>query len=167
MHAVKQTESLTYSHFRLATCSFSSLRTPVRINLVLEEAFHPSTAFVISYHPPIFKPLCSFTPANPLQASLLMLVAVSMSIYSPPTTLDSVRGEIHDFLASGSSVRDASDSSFDREHGIRKGERRERGEATVSLHPRAASHACSITLRWTEKPWAPLLKTRCIAMTGR
>ncbi|KAI6140717.1 hypothetical protein BKA82DRAFT_511941 [Pisolithus tinctorius] len=61
-------------------------------------------SFYRSYHPPIFKPLSSFTPANPLQASLLKLAAVGMSVYSPPTTLDSVRGGIHDFLASDFSI---------------------------------------------------------------
>ncbi|KAI6012805.1 hypothetical protein F5J12DRAFT_717904, partial [Pisolithus orientalis] len=54
---------------------------------VLEEALHPSTAFVISYHPPIFKPLCSLTPANPPQASLLKLAAMSMSVTAHPLLL--------------------------------------------------------------------------------
>ncbi|KAI6159337.1 NGG1p interacting factor 3 [Pisolithus thermaeus] len=68
---------------------------------VLEEALHPSTALVISYHPPIFKPLSSITLANSLQTSILKLAAVGVSVYSPHTALDSVRGGINDFLASG------------------------------------------------------------------
>lgn len=68
---------------------------------VLEEALHPSTALVISYHPPIFKPLSSFTLATSLQASLLKLAAAGVSVYSPHTALDSVRGGVNDFLASG------------------------------------------------------------------
>ncbi|KAI5998301.1 NGG1p interacting factor 3 [Pisolithus albus] len=68
---------------------------------VLEEALHPSTALVISYHPPIFKPLSSITLANSLQASILKLAAVGVSVYSPHTALDSVRGGVNDFLASG------------------------------------------------------------------
>ncbi|KAI5982854.1 GTP cyclohydrolase 1 type 2/Nif3 [Pisolithus marmoratus] len=75
---------------------------------VLEEALHPSTALVISYHPPIFKPLSSFTLANPLQASLLRLAAVGVSVYSPHTALDAVKGGINDFLASGLLDIDAS-----------------------------------------------------------
>ncbi|KAI6135925.1 NGG1p interacting factor 3 [Pisolithus sp. B1] len=56
---------------------------------VLEEALHPSTALVISYHPPIFKPLSSITLANSLQTSILKLAAVG------------VRAGSTDFLASG------------------------------------------------------------------
>ncbi|KAG6328697.1 hypothetical protein ID866_10392, partial [Astraeus odoratus] len=66
-----------------------------------KEALHPSTALVISYHPPIFKPLSSFTLSSPLQASLLRLVATGVSVYSPHTALDSVKGGINDWLAHG------------------------------------------------------------------
>ena len=39
--------------------------------------------------------------ANPLQASLLRCAAAGISVFSPHTSLDSVRGGINDWLASG------------------------------------------------------------------
>jgi len=56
---------------------------------------------IIAYHPPIFKPLCSMTLSNPIQASLLRCAAAGISIYSPHSALDSVYGGINDWLASG------------------------------------------------------------------
>lgn len=79
---------------------------------VLEEALHPATALVISYHPPIFKPLSSFTLANPLQASLLRLSAAGVSVYSPHTALDSIRGGVNDWLAHGITAMQPGQVSF-------------------------------------------------------
>jgi putative NIF3 family GTP cyclohydrolase 1 type 2 len=59
------------------------------------------TSVIISYHPPIFKPLSSLTLANPLQTSLLRCAAEGISVYSPHTALDSVKGGVNDWLASG------------------------------------------------------------------
>lgn len=56
---------------------------------------------IISYHPPIFNGLKSLTLANPLQASLLQCASAGISVYSPHTALDSVRGGINDWLAHG------------------------------------------------------------------
>ncbi|KAI0081113.1 NGG1p interacting factor 3 [Panus rudis PR-1116 ss-1] len=69
---------------------------------VTEEALKsPSTSFIVSYHPTIFKPLSSLTLSNPLQASLLRCAAAGISIYSPHTALDSVWGGINDWLGAG------------------------------------------------------------------
>ncbi|KAF8311806.1 GTP cyclohydrolase 1 type 2/Nif3 [Cantharellus anzutake] len=70
---------------------------------VLHEALSSPlpTSCIISYHPPIFKPISSFTLSNPLQSSLLQCAAAGISVYSPHTALDSVHGGIHDWLASG------------------------------------------------------------------
>ena len=66
---------------------------------VVEEAISTQTAAIISYHPPIFKPLSSFTLTNPLQKSLLLCAAQGISIFSPHTALDSVKGGINDWLS--------------------------------------------------------------------
>jgi len=66
---------------------------------VVEEALSTRTAAIISYHPPIFKPLTSFTLSNPLQKSLLLCGARGISVFSPHTALDSVKGGINDWLS--------------------------------------------------------------------
>jgi len=66
---------------------------------VVEEAISTRTAAIISYHPPIFKPLTSFTLTNPLQKSLLLCAARGISVFSPHTALDSVKGGINDWLS--------------------------------------------------------------------
>ncbi|KAF9786727.1 GTP cyclohydrolase 1 type 2/Nif3 [Thelephora terrestris] len=66
---------------------------------VVEEAISTRTAAIISYHPPIFKPLSSFTLTNPLQKSLLLCTAHGISVFSPHTALDSVKGGINDWLS--------------------------------------------------------------------
>ena len=66
---------------------------------VVEEAISTRTAAVISYHPPIFKPLSSFTLVTPLQKSLLLCAAQGISVFSPHTALDSVKGGINDWLS--------------------------------------------------------------------
>ena len=66
---------------------------------MVEEAINTPTAAIISYHPPIFKPLSSLTLANPLQKSLLLCAAHGISVFSPHTALDSVKGGINDWLS--------------------------------------------------------------------
>jgi putative NIF3 family GTP cyclohydrolase 1 type 2 len=68
---------------------------------VLTEALASPTSLIVSYHPPIFKPLTSFTLANPLQSSLLQCAAQGISVYSPHTAADSVWGGVNDWLAEG------------------------------------------------------------------
>ena len=66
---------------------------------MVEEAISTRTAAVISYHPPIFKPFSSFTLANPLQKSLFLCAGQGISVFSPRTALDSVKGGINDWLS--------------------------------------------------------------------
>jgi putative NIF3 family GTP cyclohydrolase 1 type 2 len=66
---------------------------------VVEEALSTQTAAIISYHPPIFKSLSSFTLENSLQKSLLLCATHGVSIFSPHTALDSVKGGINDWLS--------------------------------------------------------------------
>jgi len=71
---------------------------------VVEEALEPSTSglatsAIICYHPPLFRPLKSFTLSNPLQRSMLTCLDHGISIYSPHTALDSVAGGVNDWLA--------------------------------------------------------------------
>ncbi|KAI0962277.1 hypothetical protein AcV7_001157 [Taiwanofungus camphoratus] len=68
---------------------------------VCAEALSTPTAFIVSYHPPIFKPLSSLTLSNPIQSSLLRCAAAGISVYTPHTALDSVEGGINDWLSVG------------------------------------------------------------------
>ncbi|CCM03788.1 uncharacterized protein FIBRA_05935 [Fibroporia radiculosa] len=68
---------------------------------VLVEALSTPTAFIVAYHPTIFKPFSSLTLSNPLQASLLRCAAAGISVYVPHTALDSVTGGINDWLCLG------------------------------------------------------------------
>ncbi|KAH9858248.1 NGG1p interacting factor 3 [Lenzites betulinus] len=65
---------------------------------VVDEALSTPTALIVSYHPPIFKPLASLTLATPLQASLLRCAAAGISVYTPHTALDSVTDGLNDWL---------------------------------------------------------------------
>jgi putative NIF3 family GTP cyclohydrolase 1 type 2 len=77
----------------------------------VDEAISTQTAAIVSYHPPIFKPLSSFTLTNPLQKSLLLCAAHGISVFSPHTALDSVKGGINDWLSD--IVRTASPGSVE------------------------------------------------------
>ncbi|KIY73091.1 NGG1 interacting factor 3-like protein [Cylindrobasidium torrendii FP15055 ss-10] len=68
---------------------------------VMDEALQLQTPVIISYHPPIFRGLKSFTLSNPLQASLLRCAAEGISVYAPHTAVDSVWGGVNDWLAEG------------------------------------------------------------------
>ena len=56
---------------------------------------------IVAYHPPIFRGIKSITLSNPLQASLLQCAAAGISVFSPHTALDCVKGGINDWLALG------------------------------------------------------------------
>jgi len=68
---------------------------------VADEALSLPASMIVTYHPPIFKPLSSLTLSNPIQTSLLRCAAAGISVYSPHSALDSVYGGINDWLASG------------------------------------------------------------------
>lgn len=80
---------------------------------MVQEAIDTPTSVIISYHPPIFKPLSSLTLTNSIQKSLLLCAAHGISVYSPHTALDSVNGGINDWLAS--IVVDRAVSGFEKE----------------------------------------------------
>jgi putative NIF3 family GTP cyclohydrolase 1 type 2 len=76
---------------------------------VLDEALSlkpDPPSLIISYHPPIFKPLSSLTLSNPLQSSLLTCAANGISVYSPHTALDSTFNGINEWLAEGISQQE-------------------------------------------------------------
>lgn len=61
----------------------------------------PKVGLVISYHPPIFKPLRTLTRATAKERIIVKALEARMAIYSPHTTADSVHGGVNDWLAEG------------------------------------------------------------------
>ena len=56
---------------------------------------------VVSYHPPIFKPLKRLTQASSVERVLLQVLRAGMAVYSPHTALDNSPGGMTDWLLSG------------------------------------------------------------------
>ncbi|KAG2751827.1 NGG1p interacting factor 3 [Suillus brevipes Sb2] len=89
---------------KVCTTMSDAKRVVLTIDLttaVLEETLKVPTALVITYHPPLFKPITSLTLADPLQASLLKLSAAGTSVFCPHSSLDATWGGINDWLADG------------------------------------------------------------------
>ncbi|EOR01735.1 hypothetical protein E3P77_00492 [Wallemia ichthyophaga] len=76
----------------------------VIVNDLTEKVFdriisdNPFVSVVVSYHPPIFKPLKSITTDNPIQRTLLKCISNGISVYSPHTACDAVRGGVNDWM---------------------------------------------------------------------
>lgn len=66
-------------------------------------------AHIVSYHPIIFSGLKSLTLKDPQQRSLLRLAGAGISVYSPHTSIDAVKGGVNDML------RDAITKGLDRQ----------------------------------------------------
>jgi dinuclear metal center YbgI/SA1388 family protein len=65
---------------------------------VVEEALKKRINLIISYHPPIFRPLKSLTPKNWKEKIVLTCIENRIAIYSPHTALDAIKGGINDWL---------------------------------------------------------------------
>ncbi|TIA89582.1 hypothetical protein E3P99_02016 [Wallemia hederae] len=59
---------------------------------------NPLTSVIVSYHPPIFRALKSITTENSIQRTVLKCIAHGISIYSPHTACDAVRGGVNDWM---------------------------------------------------------------------
>ncbi|WFD42004.1 hypothetical protein MPSI1_000641 [Malassezia psittaci] len=62
---------------------------------------HKDVNTAIIYHPVIFSAIRSVTLAQPLQRSILRLIAAGVNIYCPHTCLDAIDGGINDWIAAG------------------------------------------------------------------
>lgn len=76
----------------------------VIVNDLTEKVFdkimkdNPFTSVIVSYHPPIFRALKSITTENSIQRTVLKCIAHGISIYSPHTACDAVRGGVNDWM---------------------------------------------------------------------
>ncbi|XP_012272531.1 NIF3-like protein 1 isoform X3 [Orussus abietinus] len=67
---------------------------------VIQEAVDLQVGLVISYHPPIFAPLKSVTTRTWKERIVARCLENKISLYSPHTSFDSIRGGVNDWLAS-------------------------------------------------------------------
>ncbi|KAH6658002.1 GTP cyclohydrolase 1 type 2/Nif3 [Truncatella angustata] len=65
---------------------------------VVDEALRVKANVIISYHPCIFRGLKSLTNSDPMQASLLRLIAAGVAVYCPHTAMDAAHGGINDWI---------------------------------------------------------------------
>lgn len=65
---------------------------------VLDEAITAKVDLILSYHPPIFKPLKTVTDTDTKARIVLRAIEKRIAIYSPHTALDAAEGGVNDWL---------------------------------------------------------------------
>jgi len=68
---------------------------------VMEEAEALSCDLIISYHPPLFRPIKRLVQKDWKQRLAIRAVEAGMAVFSPHTSWDSVRGGVNDWLVGG------------------------------------------------------------------
>lgn len=67
---------------------------------VLSEAIANGANFIISYHPPLFKPFKRLTQNSAKERIVVKCIENKIAVYSPHTALDAVAGGLNDWLLS-------------------------------------------------------------------
>ena len=67
---------------------------------VLEEALSKKTNMILSYHPPIFRPLKRLTRCSWKERIIVKCLENRIAVYSPHTSFDAVKGGVNDWLIS-------------------------------------------------------------------
>ncbi|KAH3684411.1 hypothetical protein WICPIJ_004597 [Wickerhamomyces pijperi] len=83
--------------------------TPLKILLTIDltssvanEALTGGFNFIVAYHPFIFSGIKKISPrSNPQHDSLVKLITGGVSVYSPHTVIDSIKGGVNDWLVEG------------------------------------------------------------------
>ncbi|XP_058476139.1 NIF3-like protein 1 [Solea solea] len=70
-------------------------------DVVMEEAEAMSCDLIISYHPPLFRPIKRLVQGDWKQRLAVRAVEAGMAIFSPHTSWDSVKGGVNDWLVGG------------------------------------------------------------------
>ncbi|KAI1896334.1 hypothetical protein AGOR_G00093730 [Albula goreensis] len=68
---------------------------------VMEEAEQMNCDLIVSYHPPLFRPIKRLVQRDWKQRLAIRAVEAGIAIYSPHTALDSVNGGVNDWLIGG------------------------------------------------------------------
>ncbi|XP_001357124.4 NIF3-like protein 1 [Drosophila pseudoobscura] len=72
---------------------------------VMKEAVEKQVEMIISYHPPIFKPLTRITKSNWKERVVAACLANSIALYSPHTSWDKKTGGVNDWLAQSVTIK--------------------------------------------------------------
>lgn len=67
---------------------------------VLDEAISNGANFIISYHPPVFRPFKRLTQNSAKERIIVKCIENKIAVYSPHTALDAVAGGLNDWLLS-------------------------------------------------------------------
>ncbi|VUZ52868.1 unnamed protein product [Hymenolepis diminuta] len=67
---------------------------------VLNEAISNGANFIISYHPPVFRPFKRLTQNSAKERIIVKCIENKIAVYSPHTALDAVAGGLNDWLLS-------------------------------------------------------------------
>ena len=74
---------------------------------VVNEAIQTNTDFILSYHPPIFKPISALrVPSGGTDAVVFRCIRQGIAVYSPHTALDAAEGGTNDVLAALCGVKE-------------------------------------------------------------
>ncbi|KAM7370820.1 hypothetical protein PAMP_010340 [Pampus punctatissimus] len=68
---------------------------------VMEEAENMSCDLIISYHPPLFRPIKRLVLKDWKQRLVIRAVEAGMAVFSPHTSWDTVKGGVNDWLVGG------------------------------------------------------------------
>lgn len=68
---------------------------------VMEEAVAVSCDLIISYHPPLFRPIKRLVQKDWKQQLAVRAVEVGIAVFSPHTSWDCVKGGVNDWLVGG------------------------------------------------------------------
>lgn len=83
----------------------SILLTNDLTDAVLEEAGAMSCDLIISYHPPLFRPIKCLLQRDWKQRLAVRAIELGMAVFSPHTSWDSVKGGVNDWLVGGMGKR--------------------------------------------------------------
>ncbi|KAH8263574.1 hypothetical protein KR044_010815, partial [Drosophila immigrans] len=72
---------------------------------VMGEALEKKVDLIISYHPPIFRPLTRITQSNWKERVVASCLVNSIALYSPHTAWDKVLGGVNDWLAKAVDIK--------------------------------------------------------------
>lgn len=68
---------------------------------VMEEAEAMSCDLIVSYHPPLFRPIKRLVQKDWKQVLAIRAIESGIAIFSPHTSWDSVKGGVNDWLVGG------------------------------------------------------------------
>jgi dinuclear metal center YbgI/SA1388 family protein len=68
---------------------------------VVHEAMSHKAGLIVAYHPPVYSPIQTLTPADWKQRALLACVKHDIAVYSPHTALDAAADGLNQWLAMG------------------------------------------------------------------